>query len=404
MPRKLKNWIESYLQYSDHTEAPRRLHFWTAASVIAGALRRKVWFNMGTFQWYTGMYVILVAKPGVVSKTTTIDVGMDLLREVPAAHFGSDIITMASLMQTMAGAGEVFECDGKILNMSALTFSSGELGNLLDPQDKDMVNALITLWDGRKRLEKSTKTSGSDTIEAPWLNLIAATTPHWVAENMPASMIGGGFTSRCVFVYAERKERFVPYPMLEMNGKEELLRLDLIEDLNYIATHLCGEFSLTAEAAKWGYDWYMRHWTEGSPTMEGEKFEGYIARKQAHLHKLAMILSVSRGDDMLLTVDDLETAERALKETEEDLLKVFSRIGRKQESLVFEQLLQIIKRRGRLSYQEAYRIVHTNYQNFSDFEGTLTGAVRAGYLEFDTSPGGPYIKWALKGVDASYNL
>jgi hypothetical protein len=404
MGRKLKNWIESYLEYADHTEAPRGLHFWTAASVIAGALRRKVWLNLGTFKWYPGMYVIIVAKPGIVSKTTTIDIGMDILREIPGIKFGPDIITMASMMTTFAASGELFECNGEWLPMSAITFASGELGNLLNPQDKDMVNALISLWDGKKRLEKTTKTSGSDTIEAPWINLIAATTPHWIAENMPSGMIGGGFTSRCIFVYADRKERYVPYPMLEMNGKEEQLRLDLIDDLNSIAANLVGDYNLTAEAAEWGYKWYIDHWTEPHAEMDDERFEGYLARKQAHLHKLAIILSASRSDDQLLTINDLQLADTMLQATEGDLLKVFSRIGRSQESLQVEQFLAMIKKRGEVPYEEAYRYVHTTFQDFHDFEGTMNGAIRAGYVQLVSRGAYMAIKWSLVGDDKSYHL
>ena len=404
MGRKLENWIEAYLEYADHTEAPRRLHFWTAASVIAGALRRKVWIDQNFFKWYPGLYVILVAKPGVVSKTTTIDIGMDLLREVPGIKFGPDILTWQSMMTTFAASGEMFDCNGTWMPMSAITFASGELGNLVNPQDKDLINLLITLWDGKKRLEKTTKNSGNDMVDSPWINMIAATTPHWIADNMPPATIGGGFTSRCVFVYAEKKERFVPYPKLEMNGKDEMRRLDLIDDLNNIAANIAGEYQLTQDAVKWGIQWYEEHWTSRRAELDDERLDGYIARKQTHLHKLAMVLAAARTNDLLITKADLQLAERMLNDTEPDLAKVFSRIGRTEESLQFERFLGIIKKRGMVPYEEAYRIIHQSYQDFHDFEGSLNGAIRAGYLQLTTDGSQPVLKWILKGSDQSYHL
>jgi hypothetical protein len=76
-----------------------------------------------------------------------------------------------------------------------------------------MVDLLVSLWDGKQgAFEKKTKGSGSDSVENPWINLIACTTPAWIAGNFPEYMIGGGFTSRCIFVYAEKKAKLVAYP------------------------------------------------------------------------------------------------------------------------------------------------------------------------------------------------
>ena len=58
--------------------------------------------------------------------------------------------------------------------------------------------------------KKISKHAGNDDVVNPWINIIACTTPAWIAGNFPEYMIGGGFTSRCVFVYADAKERFVP--------------------------------------------------------------------------------------------------------------------------------------------------------------------------------------------------
>lgn len=404
MARKLKNWLEAYMQYADHTEAPRRMHFWAGVSAIAGALRRKAYIDQYYFRWFPSFYIVFVAKPGVVSKTTTIDIAMDLLREVPGIRFGPDAITWQSMITEFAAAAEMYEVNGNFHTMSAITFASGELGNLLDPQDKAMINALITLWDGKKTFEKKTKTSGNDKVENPWINMIAATTPHWIADNMPANTVGGGFTSRCIFVYAEQKERYIPYPKLEVNGSEEQLRLDLIDDLNDIAINLSGEFQMTREAVEWGMVWYEKNWTVRSEALEDERLDGYVARKQTHLHKLAMVLSAARSNDLIITEADLQLAEVMLNETEEDLAKVFSRIGRTPESLQMEQFLGVIKKRQVIPYDEAYRYIHSAYSDFRNFEGALSGAIRAGYIELLVDKGVLSLKWKLQGEDRSYHL
>lgn len=60
--------------------------------------------------------------------------------------------------------------------MSPLKSCSSEFGNLIDFQNKEMVNLFIDLWDGRKSLRKDTKASGCDIVEGPWINTLGCTT------------------------------------------------------------------------------------------------------------------------------------------------------------------------------------------------------------------------------------
>ena len=71
-------------------------------------------------------------------------------------------------------------------------------------------------------------------------------------------MIGGGFTSRTIFVYAEEKRHLSAYPSEELPPDVLLRRQVLIRDLEYIATSLIGEFKLSDSAIKWGTDWYEK--------------------------------------------------------------------------------------------------------------------------------------------------
>ena len=69
--RNYSDWLKAYMEYAGYGEAPKYMHFWTGVSVIAGALRRKVWIDEIYFKWYPNFYIIFVAPPGVVSKSTT---------------------------------------------------------------------------------------------------------------------------------------------------------------------------------------------------------------------------------------------------------------------------------------------------------------------------------------------
>lgn len=386
MTRAAGNWLDTYLRYTEGTETPKLIHFWTGVVTLAGVMRRRVWIDMRRFVWYPNFYVIIVAPPGVISKTTTMDLGVNLLKEVPGINFGPDVVTWQALVTRFSQINEMFQYGEDFIPMSAMTLASGELGNLINFADRDMLNAYIALWDARAKFDKETKTSGSDAISAPWINMIGCTTPHWIAENVPQAAVGGGFTSRCIFVYAEEKIAFVPYPdEVVVDAEQERMRENLIADLNYIALNLTGPFTITEAGRVWGREWYKKLWQEAKQSASADQIDGFIARKQTHVHKLAMVLSVSGGDSLVIDEAHLRLAEMMVSATEKDLPKVFARIGRSEESLHAERLLDVIRRYSPIQYESAFRAVYAQFPNFKDFASVLEGLIRSGQVRLDMS-------------------
>lgn len=379
MSRNFPDWLTAYVNYASVTEAPKRMHFWSGVGAVAGVLRRRVWIDMKRFQWTPSFYIIYVGPPGIVAKSTTIDIAADILRQVPGVKFGPNAITWQALVTAFAGASESFEYNSEWHPMSPLTLVASELGSLLNLQDKDMVNLLIELWDGKKKYEKITKMSGNDTIEAPWINLQAGTTPHWIADNMPQAMIGGGLSSRCIFVYGDTKAKYVAYVDEVVSQDDAQLRLQLIQDLEQIAM-LCGPFIIDKRARAWGRDWYERFWKDAASRMDDQMLEGYAARKQTHLHKTAMILSASRSPSLVITEEDLQLANTMLLDIENDMHFVFSRIGRTEDSMQAERFIDFVRRKGSIPYADAYKMIHIYFPDFRDFEGILSGAIQSGQL------------------------
>jgi hypothetical protein len=382
VPRNYQNWLQGFIDYASFGEAPRHMYFWTGVSTIAGVLRRKCWIDQAYFKWYPNFYVVLVAPPGIVSKSTTAGIGMELLRAVPGVKFGPEIVTWQALATSFVNAAETFEYQGLHHTQSALTIESSEFGNLLNPQDKEMVDILVTLWDG-KGLKKETKHSGNDEIVNPWINLIACTTPSWIAGNFPEYLIGGGLTSRMVFVYAEAKERYVAYPQDNVPRDLGALKAKLLEDLEQIAMKCVGEYELSKEAKRWGEQWYEKHYKGDRPkNLDDDRFGGYFARKQTHIHKLAMVLAASQRDEMVITAEDLQLANTMVTDLEPDMAMVFSKIGKTDDSFYADRLINFVRRQGPegCPYQEVFRFVYSQFPSLRDFEDIFAGCVRAGFI------------------------
>lgn len=381
-----KDWLKAFIEFGSFGEAPLQTLFWTGVSTIAGALRRRVWIDQKYFQWVPNFYIILVAPPGVISKSTTANIGMNLLREVPGIKFGPNVVTWQALVEAMAGCMELVPKPNsdEYLPMSCITIASSEFGNLLNPADKQMVDILVDLWDGQTgSFEKRTKSSGNDLIENPWINIIACTTPSWIAGNFPEYMIGGGFTSRCIFVYSETKRQLVPYPKYSVPEDFNEKRQALIHDLEIIST-MVGEYELSPRALAWGEDWYKSHWEKKPAHLDNGQFGGYLARKQTHIHKLAMVIAASQSNELLIDKEHLEFSDKMVTVLEHDMPKVFERIGQTEKTVGMGELVDIVRRQGELDQVELYRQLF-RIMSYQDFQQALASALAANYISISTA-------------------
>lgn len=333
--RHYKDWIAAYIRLFDgRTEAPTRLHRWTAIAVIGGAATRRVWIDEVIFRLYPNFYIVFVAPPGVVTKSTAISLGINILRELDHIYLAADNTTYPAFIRDLAlRQSEIFDqqgpslgVDDEIIRQCAVTAAISELGTFFRVEDEDMVNGLTDLFDCRALLVKDTKTAGTDIVEHPFVNLIAGTTPDWIKNKLQA--IGGwGLSSRMILLYTSEKALRVARPSKFWKpGEYDRIVKHLIEDLRHIST-LTGRFTFSPAADTLAEEWYERNGVEAAAhnkNPDSDKWLGYfLARKQIHAHKLAMIFSLARRDSLVIEEEDLQEAIEHIEEVQLEIPKLF---------------------------------------------------------------------------------
>lgn len=408
MGRRHANWLANYVDtVAPKSEAPERFHWFVGASVIAGVLRRKVWIDMESFSWFPNLYIILVGPPGIVKKSTTINIGARLLHDVPGVQFGADVTTWEGFIQQLDEAKDIFsnEPQDKLSTSTkhtvtcALTMTISEWGTFFDPRNWNMVQMLTDLYDGKTDIPvtKFTKTQGTNFISNPFVNMIAGTTPLWLRDNFKSNFAGWGLSSRCVFMHCLEPERQIPYPDEVWNGMYKGSMKSFLDDLIAIS-QLQGPCFLTREARNFGRDWYDTHIKrkrelDADPNHD-EWLSYYLARKWDHVHKLSIILSVACRDDLVVDRPLLEEAALRCDEVETEMSRIFGGVGAQQRPAEGELRMNLWKGlmekmdhdSGRVSAREAY-VFCMPYMSWGQYEAWVKQLQAAGMMTQESTSG-----------------
>lgn len=350
MSRELSDWLDSYLQYTDNSESPTSYHTWCGLSVIAGALQRRVYLKWGLKRVvFPNIYVVLVGASGRTRKGNAIGIAKDFLRKVPNISVAPESSSgRQAMILAMKRAVNSFvdPTDGMLKFHCAITAFSEELSVFLGQGDIGYLASLTDWYDSSDDWEYETVGRGKDTLQGLCLNFLGGTAPDWIQSMIPGEALGGGFTSRIIFIVEEHKRKIIPeyIPTPEEEALAEVLQRDLER-----ISQLSGEMKFTPEAKQLYVDWYIEQDTNlsaGNPAIPDTRFAGYCERRATHLQKLMLLASASRGDDLLIKPQDYHKAVSLLKMAELNMHKTFGGLGKARGSDVTETVKEYIKRMG----------------------------------------------------------
>jgi len=374
--RRVKDWISSYLKYTEKSEPPLTFKLWTAISVIAAALQRKCCLRWGSLDFYPNLYIVLVAPSGKARKGTAMTPGLRLLRKV-GVKLAANATTREALIRDlrMSNLSEIDPSTGSIDIHASLTIFSKELTVFLGYQNRELMTNLTDWYDCDDDWEYRTKTQGIDTIKGVWVNLIGATTPDLIASSLPQDAIGSGLTSRIIFVYEQKKDHMEIMPWRDLETEQ-----DLIIDLEKIHM-LNGDFRTTPEFMEKYTDW--RIYQEDNPPFQEPRFDGYFERRPSHALKTAMIMSASRTNSMIIDAIDLERTLEIFAKTETKMPLTFSGVGKSTIADTLSRVMAEVSLKKKVTFEELMSMFYYDVDKWgmNKIIETLeaSGFIRRGY-------------------------
>jgi energy-coupling factor transporter ATP-binding protein EcfA2 len=406
MSRVLKKpFHESFIDcVSPHTDIPDMFIIWSALSLVGAALKNNVYFQIGTYTLYPNMFIVLVGPPGV-GKGASMNILEQIIIDTKpnqVVNTLSDRITAERIIERISDG---WSTAPQLKNMqlvlgkndhNCLLFSS-EIRVLLGASDW-MLEFLEEAW-SKTTYEYQTKNKGNVAIDNMCCSLLAASVPDFLRNvNREAHMvITGGFSSRCLFIYAENPSKDLPFPEpLKKNLKSKALYDNLVLDLQEIGT-LRGEFVIDT-AARLRFEAFLRLNRAASSKDDSEAVANFRARIKAHILKLAMIFSVSRDNTLHISEMDMINAIAEIQKILVSLIKLFRGAGEGMDAAVTARVQDFIEKYGRVSKKEIFKALHRHLNSPEALDRILYVLEAIGYCNVVNSNKMTFYQPAAKKV------
>jgi hypothetical protein len=331
------SFLQDYREYCKELEVPAAFHTFCSLVGLAALTRRRVWTYKGEYiRIYPNLYVVLVGPPGC-GKNVAMEIVEDLLDRNKIA-LSAESVTREKLIMDINEQQAVLPflpATDKYSIVSPYTILATELSEFLGAGGIGMISFLTDIY-SRNIYHVRTKNKGNTEIKGPFLNLIAGTTPDWVTNYLKDDIISGGFSRRCLFLYASGREGSNPRPRVT---PEMRAAWDRVVARSASVGKLAGEYKWTPAAEKFFDAWYPSR-KRGSD----QNTEGYYETKDIFLIKVAMLVAISDGDELVLDQHHFERALVLLGLAERDLARVFQGIGRNELNQISVKALDFLER------------------------------------------------------------
>ena len=331
----MSTFLSDYREYCSNLEVPPSFTTFSSLVTLAALLRRRVWIYKGDYiRIYPNLYVVLVGPPGC-GKNTAIEISEDVmhLRQLPLS---AESVTREKLIMDIQAQESVLDfmpADDKYRLASPYTILATELSEFLGAGGVGMISFLTDIY-SRNIYEYRTKNKGSTFVRGPYLNIVAGTTPDWITNYLKDDIISGGFSRRCIFVYETGRIDGDAFPRITPKMHEAWQRVMARSEA---ISKLSGPFVWHPSAEAFFRAWYPKR-----RLARDVNLTGYYETKDIQLLKVAMLVAVSDGNELVLKEEHLVRGLELLGLAETNLARVFQGIGRNELNQVSVKAMDIL--------------------------------------------------------------
>lgn len=318
-------------------------------------------------------YIVLIGPSGG-RKGEPVTIAQSFMKDLKLNMVSESIIREALIRRMKQVSSEYTDHEGHIKAQCAIAVVAEELSVFLGEGNIRLLADLTNWYDARDTWTYETKHSGTDDIFGVCVNILGSMAPDWIPLTIPHGAIGGGFTSRIIFVVEHGKGRIIADPNEVVI--DNVLRESIARDLE-VVKQLTGEFKFTPDARDLYMQWYVEEEEkakQGRPSISDPRFSGYVSRRATHIKKISMAISAARASSLLISDKDFLRAKSLMLDAEVRMAEVFGKVGRAVYTEQVQEVLSLIQARKEVSRSEIMRIM------YRDIDETVMKSIEATLL------------------------
>ena len=321
MPRHHSNFIKAFTEYHKDGFVPDQFYVWSAISLVATVLERKVWTPWVHGNVYPNMFIFLVAKPGM-GKSSAMKKSYKMMQKMNK-DYGTFVrmlpnkVTEPKLLDLMRDQ-EYFMYNNKQCEHTSLFYYASEGAACFHDVYGGLVQTLTALYDCDD-LSKATVSRAEEVkITNPCINILAGCTFDFLGKLLTTEGIMGGFASRITYVVQDEMiNRTSTWLGNSERAPSGIDYFQLLADLKDIHS-MVGGFDATPEFVETYKEWFPKFDKQLQET-QNEKMQALMVRKSAAMTKLPMILCAAESSDLVLKKSHWDWALALMNKVEDKI-------------------------------------------------------------------------------------
>lgn len=332
------DFISQYLLYNSGNMVPRVYHRWSAISILAMTLGRKVYVDQKYYRVHPSMYMCLVGEQGT-RKSSAKDLAFDMFHTIFEDYpLGASVQSREKTVERLSGdeyQRAFIDIDGCSIEYKPLAFFINEFKNFLSINPAGMIEFLTDIYD-TKKFAADTLKHGLQPVVNPCINILACETPDWIIDKLKLNIIAGGFSRRMIYVYETEYPPRITFPDITppMAEAKDWCMRHLVK-----ASELIGPFEWEPTARAFFKDWF-----ENLPRPTDKILAGFYEAKDTIVMKIAMCLAAAEENPRrVLTLEIIQMAiALLLADVERNLPRLTAGSGRNELAMPTQRILELL--------------------------------------------------------------
>lgn len=385
-----QDFLTQYLRYTSDTEATATFHRWSAIVGIGAWMEKDIWMQFGAGQDYANQYVMLLGESGS-RKSAAIKGFVRILKLAGYKTIAAEKTSKEKFFTDLAAQHQAEEDEDSLLwgdvDKSAVTpilIAADEANDFFGLNNLEFLSTLGSLWDHEGSYEIKYKTTKSDVIPNPNINILAGNTPSNFALAFPPTIIGQGFFSRILLIHGEKTRAKIAWP----KSPDPEHTAYIVGMLGEMKSRIRGQIDPTPTARA-----LMGQIYEQPDNIRDQRFTSYYNRRYTHLRKLCLVIAASKLEKEI-TESTVIQANTYLTYIQNLMPKALGEYGKNQDSGLTHSILSFIASSNRgVSLKEITKQVQNDVKNARDVQVVLeklimsdkVQATKAGFLPIRSS-------------------